>query len=93
MTSLLASSASTTAKQTVLLLCCYSTPMAFVGLKNPDDKYRGTRHNVGFEMIDALATSVGIPMDTVHYKGLFGKGFVGDIPIFLAKPQTYMNEW
>ncbi|RYR46805.1 hypothetical protein Ahy_A07g032633 [Arachis hypogaea] len=58
-------------------------------------------------MIDAFAASVGIPMDTVHCKALFGKGlslaldsllvrlsfvgFVGNIPVFLAKPQTYMN--
>ncbi|RYQ86898.1 hypothetical protein Ahy_B10g106508 isoform B [Arachis hypogaea] len=75
---------------------CFSSaaaplPWLFVGLGNPGDKYRGTRHNVGFEMIDAFAASVGIPMDTVHCKALFGKGFVGDIPVFLAKPQTYMN--
>ncbi|PSR86904.1 Peptidyl-tRNA hydrolase [Actinidia chinensis var. chinensis] len=62
-------------------------PWLFVGLGNPGDKYKGTRHNVGFEMIDAYAESQGIPMDTVHCKA----SFVGDIPVFLAKPQTYMN--
>ncbi|KAK7247137.1 hypothetical protein RIF29_42014 [Crotalaria pallida] len=78
---------------------CFSTrvatspphPWLFIGLGNPGDKYKGTRHNVGFEMIDAFAESVGIPMNEVHSKAVFGKGFVGEVPVFLAKPQTYMN--
>ncbi|XP_045821131.1 peptidyl-tRNA hydrolase, mitochondrial [Trifolium pratense] len=74
---------------------CFCTvaprPWLFVGLGNPGDKYKGTRHNVGFEMIDAFAESQGIDMNTVHCKAIFGKGFVGEVPVFLAKPQTYMN--
>ncbi|KDO54428.1 hypothetical protein CISIN_1g027742mg [Citrus sinensis] len=66
-------------------------PWLFVGLGNPGDKYKGTRHNVGFEMIDAFAESQGISMNTVHCKATFGQGFVGDAPVLLAKPQTYMN--
>lgn len=66
-------------------------PWLFVGLGNPGDKYRGTRHNVGFELIDAFAKDVAIPMDTVHCKAIFGKGFVNGVPVFLAKPQTFMN--
>lgn len=72
---------------------CTNTPQPwlFVGLGNPGDKYKTTRHNVGFKMIDAFAESQGIPVDTVHCKALFGKGFVDGVPVFLAKPQTYMN--
>ncbi|XP_048335859.2 peptidyl-tRNA hydrolase, mitochondrial isoform X2 [Ziziphus jujuba] len=66
-------------------------PWLFVGLGNPGDKFKGTRHNVGFEMIDAFAESQGIAMNTLHCKAIFGQGFVGGIPVFLAKPQTYMN--
>ncbi|XP_031486428.1 peptidyl-tRNA hydrolase, mitochondrial [Nymphaea colorata] len=66
-------------------------PWLFVGLGNPGQKFQGTRHNVGFEMIDAFAESEGISMDTVHCKALFGKGLVENTPVFLAKPQTYMN--
>ncbi|KAL5765283.1 hypothetical protein ACOSQ2_017877 [Xanthoceras sorbifolium] len=66
-------------------------PWLFVGLGNPGDKYKGTRHNVGFEMVDAFAESQGISMDSVHCKAIFGQGFVGDVPVLLAKPQTYMN--
>ncbi|XP_011089150.1 peptidyl-tRNA hydrolase, mitochondrial-like [Sesamum indicum] len=66
-------------------------PWLFVGLGNPGDKFTGTRHNVGFELVDAFAKSQGISMDSVHCKAIFGKGFVNGVPVFLAKPQTYMN--
>ncbi|KAK9699401.1 hypothetical protein RND81_08G171200 [Saponaria officinalis] len=66
-------------------------PWLFVGLGNPGHKFLGTRHNTGFEMIDAFAEKLGISMCDVHCKALFGQGFVGDVPVFLAKPQTYMN--
>ncbi|EOA36977.1 hypothetical protein CARUB_v10009940mg [Capsella rubella] len=66
-------------------------PWLIVGLGNPGKKYQGTRHNVGFEMLDALADAEGISMSTVNFKALFGKGVIGNIPIMLAKPQTYMN--
>lgn len=66
-------------------------PWLFVGLGNPGEKYKGTRHNVGFEMIDAFAAAQGIEMNTVHCKAVFGQGFVDDAPVLIAKPQTYMN--
>ncbi|KAL5541323.1 hypothetical protein UlMin_044583 [Ulmus minor] len=74
-------------------------PWLFVGLGNPGDKSRGTRHNVGFEMIDAFAESQGIQMNSVHCKAVFGQGMLHYLfyflpfvkPVFLAKPQTYMN--
>ncbi|KAL5187551.1 Peptidyl-tRNA hydrolase, mitochondrial [Glycine soja] len=69
--------------------CCFCTvtprPWLFMGLGNPSDKFKGTKHNVGFEMIDAFAKSQGIPMDTVHFKAIFGKGFLSasfDILVF-----------
>nr|XP_018678611.1 PREDICTED: peptidyl-tRNA hydrolase, mitochondrial isoform X2 [Musa acuminata subsp. malaccensis] len=64
-------------------------PWLFIGLGNPGEKYRGTRHNVGFDMIDAFAQSLGISMASIHFKALFG--MVGGTPVLLAKPQTYMN--
>ncbi|KAK9157488.1 hypothetical protein Scep_004062 [Stephania cephalantha] len=66
-------------------------PWLFVGLGNPGDKFIGTRHNVGFDMIDAFAESLGISVNTLHCKALFGRGLVGEVPVLLAKPQTYMN--
>ncbi|KAK7358295.1 hypothetical protein VNO77_00222 [Canavalia gladiata] len=66
-------------------------PWLIVGLGNPGKKYAATRHNVGFEMVDAIAEAGGISMSSVSFKALFGKGFVGDVPVILAKPQTFMN--
>eukprot|EP01018_Ginkgo_biloba_P021848 Gb_40596 [translate_table: standard] len=66
-------------------------PWLFVGLGNPGRKYEGSRHNVGFEMIDSIAQAEGISMSTIQCKALLGKGNIGDTPVLLAKPQTYMN--
>ncbi|KAF3323809.1 peptidyl-tRNA hydrolase [Carex littledalei] len=66
-------------------------PWLFIGLGNPGEKFKLTRHNVGFNSIDAFARSEGIPMTTVHCKALFGEGMVEGAPVLLAKPQTYMN--
>ncbi|CAN0916057.1 Peptidyl-tRNA hydrolase, chloroplastic [Linum grandiflorum] len=66
-------------------------PWLIVGLGNPGKKYQGTRHNVGFDMVDAIAAAEGISMTTVSNKALFGRGFIGNIPVMLAKPQTFMN--
>ncbi|KAL1810727.1 hypothetical protein ACET3Z_020792 [Daucus carota] len=66
-------------------------PWLIVGLGNPGKKYNGTRHNVGFEMVDAIAESEGISINSASYKSLFGKGLIGNVPVMLAKPQTFMN--
>ncbi|XP_074581012.1 CRS2-like protein, chloroplastic [Curcuma longa] len=66
-------------------------PWLFIGLGNLGEKYQSTRHDVGFDMIDAFAQAQDIPMTFIHFKALFGEGMVGDTPVLLAKPQTYMN--
>ncbi|XP_010263165.1 PREDICTED: peptidyl-tRNA hydrolase, chloroplastic-like isoform X2 [Nelumbo nucifera] len=66
-------------------------PWLLVGLGNPGKKYQGTRHNVGFEMLDAIAKAEGISISSVSFKALFGKGRIGNVPVMLAKPQTFMN--
>ncbi|XP_031490943.1 chloroplastic group IIB intron splicing facilitator CRS2-B, chloroplastic-like isoform X2 [Nymphaea colorata] len=67
------------------------TPWLVVGLGNPGNKYHGTRHNVGFEMIDRISKEEGIIMNTIQSKALIGIGSIGEVPVLLAKPQTYMN--
>ena len=62
-----------------------------VGLGNPGRQYAGTRHNVGFEVIDRLADKNHIAVDTKKHKALIGKGFIGGEKVILAKPQTFMN--
>jgi hypothetical protein len=79
----------------VVIRSCASSarpsPWLLVGLGNPGSKYQGTRHNVGFEMIDAIAQAENISLTTIQHKALLGKGYVGGVPVLLAKPQTYMN--
>lgn len=62
-----------------------------VGLGNPDKKYVNTRHNVGFEMVDVLASYMNIKVNKVKCRALIGEGRIGGLPVILAKPQTYMN--
>ncbi|KAL4347166.1 hypothetical protein GQ457_17G026160 [Hibiscus cannabinus] len=66
-------------------------PWLIVGLGNPGKKFNGTRHNVGFMMVDAIAEAEGISINTANFKALIGKGFIGNVPVMLAKPQTFMN--
>ncbi|TKY54376.1 Peptidyl-tRNA hydrolase [Spatholobus suberectus] len=56
-----------------------------------DQKYAATRQNVGFEMVDTIAEAEGISMSSVSFKPLFGKGFIGDVPVILTKPQAFVN--
>ena len=62
-----------------------------VGLGNPGPEYRGTRHNVGFAVIDMLAESHRIKLDRGKHRARFGLGLVGEVPVVLVKPLTYMN--
>ena len=61
------------------------------GLGNPTKQYEGTRHNVGFEVIDALARKYNIDVDTKKHRAYIGKGMIEGQKVILAKPQTYMN--
>ena len=62
-----------------------------VGLGNPTAQYEGTRHNVGFDVIDAIADKYNITMDIRKHRAFCGKGIIGGQKVILAKPQTYMN--
>ncbi len=62
-----------------------------VGLGNPEKKYFGTRHNVGFMTIDALSDKYGIELTETKFKAAFGKGRIGNERVILVKPLTYMN--
>lgn len=61
------------------------------GLGNPTPQYAGTRHNVGFNVIDMLSEEYNIAVDTAKYKGLYGKGRMEGENVILLKPMTYMN--
>ena len=62
-----------------------------VGLGNPERRYEGTRHNIGFDVIDALAERYHISVKEKKHKALCGSGVIEGTKVLLAKPQTYMN--
>ena len=62
-----------------------------VGLGNPGRRYRYTRHNTGFFVIDDLARRNGIGLEERRYKTRFGRGLIKDHEAILAKPLTFMN--
>ena len=62
-----------------------------VGLGNPGRQYEHTRHNAGFDVMDALAEKYNISISESGHKALFGKGMIGGQKVILAKPQTFMN--
>jgi PTH1 family peptidyl-tRNA hydrolase len=69
-----------------------------VGLGNPGAEYAGTRHNVGFEVIEVLARRHGIPLTTRrsllarrNFKAEYGEGRIAGQRVILARPMTYMN--
>ena len=62
-----------------------------VGLGNPTSQYVGTRHNIGFAVIDELSKEYNIAVDTKKHKALCGIGMIAGEKVILAKPQTYMN--
>ena len=61
------------------------------GLGNPTMQYEGTRHNAGFDVIDALADKYNISVDGRKNRAYIGKGIIEGQKVFLVKPQTYMN--
>ncbi len=62
-----------------------------LGLGNPGERYRATRHNVGFDLIDRLSTRWNIPVTLQGPSFLFGSGDWRNTPVLLVKPMTYMN--
>jgi peptidyl-tRNA hydrolase, PTH1 family len=61
-----------------------------VGLGNPGGKYRGTRHNIGFAVVDELARRGRVEFDSAPVEALVAK-VRGAEPVLLAKPTTFMN--
>ena len=62
-----------------------------VGLGNPGDRYRHTRHNIGFRCIDLLAQRWEIKVSERRAKVILGRGRRQDRDVVLAKPRTFMN--
>ena len=62
-----------------------------VGLGNPGAKYAGTRHNIGFAVVDEMARRADVVFESAPAEALIAK-VRGARPVLLAKPLTFMNE-
>lgn len=62
-----------------------------IGLGNPGRKYEGTRHNIGFIVVDALSDALNIPLDKKKFNCHYGVGLVDGEKVMLIQPQTFMN--
>src|SRR5512143_3157625 len=70
------------------------TPSVFllVGLGNPGRQYATTRHNIGFQVIDRLASRLDTIFSRVQLRSLVTDARYQGRRVLLAKPQTYMND-
>lgn len=66
-------------------------PKAVVGLGNPGARYVRTRHNVGFMVVERLCRAHGGSLASGRHRASWGEVRVGDAPVVLVEPQTYMN--
>jgi PTH1 family peptidyl-tRNA hydrolase len=62
-----------------------------VGLGNPGARYENTRHNAGFMIVDKIARDFNIFFDKRKFDCIFGRGFIEDVEVLLAKPMAFMN--
>ncbi len=62
-----------------------------VGLGNPGKDYEWSRHNLGFMLIDKLASEAGATVGRRECSALIGRTQLEGIPVLLVKPQTFMN--
>lgn len=61
------------------------------GLGNPGDGYAQTRHNIGFLVIEAMASKLDLSLDKSRFDSQYAKAKIGGTEVFLIKPLSYMN--
>jgi PTH1 family peptidyl-tRNA hydrolase len=61
------------------------------GLGNPGMDYARTRHNIGFSVVDAIASSLNLSIDRSRFSSKYVKTKIKKNDVFLLKPMTYMN--
>ena len=62
-----------------------------VGLGNPGPEYARTRHNLGFMLVDLLASRLQSQIKRDECRSLIGRGIIDNQTVEMAKPQTFMN--
>ena len=66
--------------------------LILAGLGNPEAKYQGNRHNVGFMAMDAIARRHGFTAAKKRFSSLTAEGEIDGVKTLLLKPQTYYND-
>lgn len=61
------------------------------GLGNPGKEYVGTRHNMGYEALDAAAAKYNININREKFRGMYGEGRIAGEKVLFVKPLTFMN--
>ena len=64
---------------------------AIIGLGNPGIKYAGTRHNIGFDAVTAIADKYNLNITNRKFKGMCADCYIGGEKVILVQPQTFMN--
>ena len=62
-----------------------------IGLGNPGNDYKKTRHNTGFMVVEKVAADFSISLDKKKFDTFYGRGALEGIEVLLAKPMTIMN--
>ncbi|MBI2360279.1 MAG: aminoacyl-tRNA hydrolase [Deltaproteobacteria bacterium] len=62
-----------------------------LGLGNPGKQYQRTRHNMGFLVVDRVASEQKVPISRKKYRSLIGESQADGERVLLVKPQTFMN--
>ena len=65
--------------------------ICIAGLGNPGSRYQRTPHNIGWWVVDELSRRHHIPVTKHEHGNLTGSGRIGNTPVILVKPQTFMN--
>lgn len=65
--------------------------LAIIGLGNPGEKYRHSRHNAGFDVMDILSAKLDVPIKKLKFQATYGEAIIGGQKVVLIKPQTFMN--
>lgn len=66
-------------------------PLLLVGIGNPGEQYKDTRHNIGFKCLDVIAERAGIRLNDKRKDVALGQGTIAGRPVVLAKPRTFVN--
>jgi PTH1 family peptidyl-tRNA hydrolase len=62
-----------------------------VGLGNPGNTYKRTRHNVGFMVVDQISEAFSIALVKKKFDTIFGRGSIDGVSVLLVKPMAFMN--